>query len=91
MEQQIHEITNIPVQALRGYPLSKFTVAERRSWAANHKTTRKEDQAYCLLGLFGISMPYIYGEEENAFARLEDEIERRSKSKSKAFSFTTRK
>jgi len=91
MEQQIHEITNIPVQALRGYPLSEFTVAERRSWAANRKTTRKEDQAYCLLGIFGVSMPSIYGEEENAFARLEDEIERRWKSKSKAFSFTTRK
>ena len=91
MEKQIHEITNIPVQALRGNPLSEFTVAERLSWAANRKTTRKEDQAYCLLGIFAVFLSPIYGEEENAFARLEDEIERRSMSEFEVSSVTTRK
>ncbi|KAI0554520.1 heterokaryon incompatibility protein-domain-containing protein [Xylaria curta] len=34
---------------------------------------RKEDLAYCLLGIFGISMPMIYGEGgEQAFFRLQE-------------------
>jgi hypothetical protein len=33
-----------------------------------------EDRAYSLLGLFGVSMPLIYGEGEQAFQRLQLEI-----------------
>jgi len=33
-----------------------------------------EDQAYCLLGVFGLHMPLLYGEAENAFRRLQEEI-----------------
>lgn len=44
------------------------------SWAAHRSTSREEDQAYSLLGLFGINMPLIYGEREKAFIRLQEEI-----------------
>jgi hypothetical protein len=44
------------------------------SWAANRECTRVEDVAYCLLGLFDINMPFLYGEGEKAFARLQAEI-----------------
>jgi hypothetical protein len=44
------------------------------SWAANRKTTRKEDVAYYLMGLFGINMPLLYGEGDKAFIRLQLEI-----------------
>jgi hypothetical protein len=44
------------------------------SWAANRNTTRVEDTAYCLLGIFGVYMPMLYGEEGNAFLRLQEEI-----------------
>jgi hypothetical protein len=44
------------------------------SWAAGRKTTRMEDRAYSLLGLFGVSMPLIYGEGAHAFSRLRLEI-----------------
>jgi hypothetical protein len=81
-EQQIYQITGIPFQALRGNPLSNFTIAERFSWAAKRDTKRKEDRAYCLLGLFDVSMPLIYGEGEKAFTRLRDEIERNSEGES---------
>jgi hypothetical protein len=74
MEQQIHEITGIAVQALRNVPLSEFSVTERLSWTAKRKTTRNEDRAYCLLGIFGIYMPLIYGEGGEAFTRLEEMI-----------------
>ena len=77
MEQQVYEITGIDVQALRGNPLSSFRVTERMSWAAKRKTTRKEDKAYSLLGIFDIHMPLIYGEgKEKAFIRLREEIEK---------------
>lgn len=67
----IHGITGIPVDALLGSHLSEFTVSERFSWTDNRQTTREEDSAYCLLGIFGIYMPLIYGErKENAIRRL---------------------
>ena len=50
------------------------SIAQKMSWAAQRKTTRIEDQAYCLLGLFGVNMPLLYGEQENAFLRLQLEI-----------------
>ncbi|UPX19947.1 uncharacterized protein EKO05_0010196 [Ascochyta rabiei] len=53
---------------------SSFCVAQKMSWAARRTTTRKEDIAYCLLGIFGINMPLLYGEEEMAFIRLQEEI-----------------
>ena len=44
------------------------------SWAAHRKTTRHEDRAYCLLGLFDVQMPLLYGEGRKAFHRLQEEI-----------------
>ena len=81
LERQIHEITEIPIEALRGAPLSRFSAHERMGWAENRKTQKREDKAYCLLGIFNVFMPLIYGEGENAFVRLEAEIDRSSRSK----------
>lgn len=76
LEREIHEITKIPVGALRGQKhLFQFSVLERMSWVANRKTTFIEDKVYCLLGIFGVFLPLIYGEgEEHAFRRLRKEI-----------------
>ncbi|KAF4912493.1 Vegetative incompatibility protein HET-E-1 [Colletotrichum fructicola] len=52
----------------------KIPVATRMSWASKRQTTRLEDAAYCLLGLFDINMPLLYGEGQRAFARLQSEI-----------------
>ncbi|KAF4495919.1 beta transducin [Fusarium agapanthi] len=54
------------------------SIAERMSWASERQTTRNEVTAYCLLGIFGINMPLIYGEGENSFMRLQEEILKRS-------------
>ena len=54
--------------------LNDVCVATRMSWAAGRKTTRKEDVAYSLLGIFGISMAMLYGEGDKAFIRLQEEI-----------------
>jgi len=48
------------------------------SWAARRQTTRTEDLAYCLLGLFDIHMPAVYGKGGDAFLRLQQEIIRTS-------------
>ena len=68
---KLEEITGIGATALRNGDTSSYSVACIMSWAAKRETTRVEDQAYCLLGLFGISMPLIYGEGDTAFMRLQ--------------------
>ncbi|KAH7370730.1 heterokaryon incompatibility protein-domain-containing protein, partial [Rhexocercosporidium sp. MPI-PUGE-AT-0058] len=75
LEQQLREITEIDIQALRGESLSNFSVERRMSWAKKRETKRGEDKAYSLLGIFDISMPLIYGEgEQSALDRLQEEI-----------------
>ncbi|KAF2851927.1 HET-domain-containing protein [Plenodomus tracheiphilus IPT5] len=55
--------------------LSNVCVSEKMSWAARRTTKRAEDQAYALMGIFGVNMPPLYGEgAENAFRRLQLEI-----------------
>ncbi|KAE9368971.1 HET-domain-containing protein [Stipitochalara longipes BDJ] len=49
-------------------------IAQKMSWASRRKTLREEDMAYCLLGLFGVHMPLLYGEGTQAFLRLQIEI-----------------
>ncbi|TBU51375.1 hypothetical protein BD310DRAFT_1043569 [Dichomitus squalens] len=74
----IEEITGIPYQALlHAKSLDEFSVAQRLSWAARRQTTREEDRAYSLLGIFNINMPTLYGEGSRAFRRLQEEIVRR--------------
>ena len=50
------------------------SVARRMAWAAKRETTRVEDQAYSLLGIFGLHLPTNYGEGRNAFVRLQEAI-----------------
>ena len=57
--------------------LRETPIAQRMSWMARRQTTRKEDEAYCLLGIFGVHMPLLYGEAEMAFVRLQEELVRK--------------
>lgn len=71
----LEEITGIDFAILTGTAeLESVSVARRMSWAAGRKTKRIEDEAYCLMGLFGVHMATIYGEGRNAFLRLQEEI-----------------
>ena len=74
----IHEITGIPVTALQGQSLSDFSVDERFRWTAGRRTRRIEDQAYCLLGVFGIFMSLRYGEGEEAIQRLKNKVDKQA-------------
>jgi hypothetical protein len=69
------KITGVAKSALvNGVHASKASVAEKMSWGAYRKTTRAEDRAYSLMGIFGVNMPTLYGEGNRAFARLQQEI-----------------
>ncbi|KAI1157631.1 kinesin light chain 1 [Nemania serpens] len=77
LEFQLRDITRVPASALRGTPLSDFTIAEREAWVRNRQTTIEEDMAYSLLGIFGVYMPLIYGEgRQNAQRRLREEVQK---------------
>ncbi len=74
---EISRITRIHSDVLsHKRSVTSYSVATRMSWAADRHTTRIEDMAYCLMGLFGISMPLLYGEGKRAFRRLQQEIMR---------------
>ncbi|KAK3304968.1 heterokaryon incompatibility protein-domain-containing protein [Chaetomium strumarium] len=71
----LSEITRICAKVLKNADLlPTVPVAQRMSWAATRQTTRVEDTAYCLLGIFGVHIPLLYGEGDKAFIRLQEEI-----------------
>ncbi|RFU27235.1 hypothetical protein B7463_g9114, partial [Scytalidium lignicola] len=74
LRQIISNITSIPNSILLDGDLEQCSIAQKMSWAANRNTSRVEDRAYCLMGIFGINMPLIYGEGKRAFIRLQEEI-----------------
>lgn len=74
----VSEITGIEIGCITSkVDILRQSIATRMSWAAKRRTTRIEDQAYCLLGLFDVNMPLIYGEGSRAFFRLQEELIRR--------------
>jgi hypothetical protein len=75
---QFTAITKIDEATLKGASIEIVSVAKRMSWAANRQTTRVEDLAHCLLSIFNVNMPMLYGEGERAFRRLQEEIFRSS-------------
>ncbi|KAF4919638.1 Vegetative incompatibility protein HET-E-1 [Colletotrichum viniferum] len=58
----------------RSVVIEKPSISEKMSWLSTRKTTRVEDLAYCMLGIFDLNMPLLYGEGMKAFARLQEEI-----------------
>jgi hypothetical protein len=72
LEHSIGLAANIDIAHL--FDFEKASVAKRMSWASRRETTRVEDKAYCLLGIFGVNMPPLYGEGANAFLRLQSEV-----------------
>jgi hypothetical protein len=77
--QQVSDATRINVEYIRQPgTIHNASAAERMSWVSCRQTTRPEDIAYCLLGIFDITMPLIYGEGHKAFIRLQEHIMRQA-------------
>lgn len=84
LHSQISSKTTIEVDYLLGrLPVQHASVAMRMSWAASRETTRDEDIAYCLMGIFNVNMAMLYGEgATKAFIRLQEEIMKGSEDQS---------
>jgi hypothetical protein len=75
LERHITDVTGITAEALHGRKLSDFSIEERLLWAEKRQTTKEEDKAYCLLGIFDVFLPLLYGEGQlNAIRRLNKEV-----------------
>ena len=71
----LEEVSGIEAEVLNHQkPVGAVSVAKRMWWASKRQTTRIEDEAYSLMGIFGVNMPTVYGEGQNAFVRLQEEI-----------------
>lgn len=69
------EITGIQLDVLTGkISPQDVSIASRMHWAAHRKTSRTEDVAYCLLGIFDVNIPLLYGEGTRSFIRLQEAI-----------------
>ncbi|QIW96470.1 hypothetical protein AMS68_001988 [Peltaster fructicola] len=72
--------TGIPVDVLADVAaVESISCAVVMSWMNERRTTRTEDQAYCLLGIFGVSMPLCYGEMKQATIRLLEHVQSKLK------------
>ena len=69
---QISRVTGISSQDMNDP--RRANIAAKMSWASKRQTSRVEDMAYCLLGIFDLTMPLLYGEGNNAFKRLQHVI-----------------
>lgn len=75
LAQVISETTKIDKEYLRDIEkIEEANIAEKMSWLSRRVTTRVEDMAYCMLGIFNVNMPLLYGEGSKAFTRLQEEI-----------------
>ncbi|KAK4621759.1 NADH kinase POS5, mitochondrial [Fulvia fulva] len=79
MVNELAGITKIDSKVLRDRTaITSVSVAGRMAWAANRHSSREEDKAYSLMGIFDVNMPMLYGEGSKAFARLQEGIIRTS-------------
>lgn len=74
LSDQLWKITRIEPEILSTGVFDHVSIATRMSWAGNRQTTRIEDAAYCLMGIFEVNMPLLYGEGRKSFTRLQEEI-----------------
>jgi hypothetical protein len=74
LQSVVQLITGIDAEVLTTGELETVNIAKRMSWAAKRQTTRIEDRAYSLMGIFDVNMPLLYGEGKKSFARLQEAI-----------------
>ncbi|KAF9225743.1 HET-domain-containing protein [Gyrodon lividus] len=76
--QLLSKAARIDVKYLNDFTPGTENMRERLCWAAHRETTKVEDMAYCLSGIFGVVIPVLYGEKDRAFSRLLEELLKQS-------------
>lgn len=67
--ERLTRVTGCSSSTLRNFHPGPFDVDSRMTWATRCKTTRGEDMAYSLIGIFDVTLQPAYGEgAEGAFA-----------------------
>ncbi|KAH6679980.1 heterokaryon incompatibility protein-domain-containing protein [Plectosphaerella plurivora] len=74
MTSELQSITGVDRFVLQGGSLEEIPAGRRMSWAVDRETTREEDIAYSLFGIFNVNLPLVYGEGPRAFLRLQEQI-----------------
>ncbi|KAI0426245.1 HET-domain-containing protein [Xylaria sp. FL1042] len=73
MAGTLARVTGIDARYLTGVEnFREACIAANMSWMASRTTTREEDMAYSMLGIFGVTMTLQYGEGQGAFMRLQE-------------------
>jgi hypothetical protein len=73
--RELEDSTGIDARALVKFHPGMKNPREKLRWASNRKTTKEEDIAYSLFGIFDVSLAVIYGEKrQKALGRLLQEI-----------------
>ncbi|KAG2353153.1 WD40-repeat-containing domain protein [Suillus spraguei] len=73
--KELENATGIDAQALVTFRPGMSAARQKLQWASKRVTTLQEDVAYSLFGIFGITLPVIYGErKQRALGRLLQEI-----------------
>ncbi|KIK17543.1 hypothetical protein PISMIDRAFT_111135, partial [Pisolithus microcarpus 441] len=72
---ELREATGISELQLKNFSPGVLDVRSKLQWASTRHTTRAEDVAYSLFGIFQVSLPIIYGEKTpGALGRLLAEV-----------------
>ncbi|KIJ19671.1 hypothetical protein PAXINDRAFT_166749 [Paxillus involutus ATCC 200175] len=74
----LERVTRIPVVDIAAFSPGWDRVYEKMTWASQRRTTKIEDAAYSLIGIFNVTIPIAYGEGGWAFHRLMEAILQRS-------------
>jgi hypothetical protein len=75
LQDSIHTITGISIEALQGRRLSTFSKQERFAWMERRVTKYEEDKVYALLGIFEVELVIQYGQGwASAMEKLEEAI-----------------
>lgn len=72
---ELEKVTSITSRHLKDFHPGMDDARSRLQWASTRRTTRPEDIAYSLFGVFDLHLPVLYGESKgNALGRLLSEI-----------------
>jgi hypothetical protein len=67
---EMEEVTRVSAEALMALRPGLDDIREKLRLASTRQTTRVEDAAYSLLGIFSMSLPVVYGEGDKALGRF---------------------
>ncbi|KAF9221149.1 HET-domain-containing protein [Gyrodon lividus] len=74
----LERVTRIPINDIGAFSPGWDRVYEKMTWVSQRGTTKVEDAAYSLIGIFDVTMSIAYGEGAWAFHRLMEAILQRS-------------